>query len=274
MVSASLLIGLVLSPPEHAQVVNSPVVSIRPITTTLPVIRSERSVKAVFVPTTTSAPATHWEAEWHGNLAQPAGPARDARLAAWLKKLSASQPDAAAKRLCELHPADRVSVVAAALNHSARQQPDEAIREAIRFCDEDPSYSLEYGHALISTLSSSGHHQAALRFVLAEELEGWLGENGQKWLTSLLSAWATVAPHHAIQAVDLMVDPGLRGEALQAVAAGWSKIDPVGVANYAWQLPASPERDLMITATLHAWTDRDPASAATWARARKFDSRR
>lgn len=185
-------------------------------------------------------------------------------LAASIKNLSAVDPEAAAEQLRALHPSDRMMVVAASLRIAAQRSPEEAVKEAIRFCDEDPSYSFEYGQSLISVLSKTGHYQAALRFVLAEEWEGELGENGSKWLTGLFTNWASVAPHQAVQALELMVDPGLRGEALQAVAAGWAKIDPIALAEYASQLTAAPQRELMLAATLRTWSDADPSAAKAW----------
>jgi hypothetical protein len=177
---------------------------------------------------------------------------------------STSAIDTVGEQLRGLHPTDRVLVVAAFLREAAQQNSDKAVWEAIRFCDEDPSYSLEYGRSLISTLASTGDYRAALRFVLAEEAEGWLGENGIKWLNFLFNDWAAVAPRQAIQSVELMVGPGLRGEALQTIAASWGKSDPLVLANYVWQLPASPDRDLMMAATLRTWADTDPESADAW----------
>ena len=140
------------------------------------------------------------------------------------------------------------------LRTAAGQSADEAILETIRFCDEDPSYSLEYGRALISTLASKGEYRAALRFVLAEDAEGWLEENGSKWLTSLFNTWAKEAPQQALQIAELMVPPGQRFEALQVVAAVWAQTDPAAFDHFIRQLPATAERDQLRQTTLLAWS--------------------
>ena len=171
-----------------------------------------------------------------------------AALATELRKLSAVAPPAAAEHLLSLHPADRVSVVTWTLRDAASRSPDEAVNEAVRFCDEDPSYSLEYGRALIAALASTNDYRAALRFVRAQESDGWLGENGHKWLTTLLTDWAMSDPSEAAKAAQHSVGPALRGEALQIVAATWATTDAAAAAKFAAQLPSSPERDLAMRA--------------------------
>lgn len=159
------------------------------------------------------------------------------------------------QRLQALHPAARVVFVAAKLEAAAQQNADTAVNEAIRFCDQDPSYSLEYGRALLSTLSVHGDYRAALRFVLAEEAEGWLGENGSKWLTTLFSTWAREAPQQALQSVEGLVPAGQRAEALQTVAAIWAQSDPTALVDFLHRLPASPEREQLLQTTLSVWSD-------------------
>lgn len=209
------------------------------------------------------APPAAWEANWRHFLDQPVAPERDAALASALKELTATDPEAATEALLALHPTDRVAVVAATLADAARQKPDDAIREAIRFCDEDPAYSLEYGSSLISILSGTGDYRSALNFVLAEDSAGWLGENGSKWMNGLFDTWSKAAPEQAAQAA-LLVDPGLRGEVLQTVAGSWAKIDPLALANFVWQLPDDPERGFMLDVALRSWADDDPAAASDW----------
>jgi hypothetical protein len=204
-----------------------------------------------------------WEANWRRLLEQPDGTERAAEMAAALRELTAADPEAADRQLLALHPTDRTAVVAAALADAAQRTPDDAIREAIRFCDEDPTYSLEYGRSLISILGDTGHYRSALNFVLAEDSDGGLGENGSKWLTGLFETWAKAVPAQAAQEA-LAASPGFRGEALQAVAGAWVKSDPVALANFAWQLPADANRGLMLDAALRGWTEEDPVSAAAW----------
>ena len=163
-----------------------------------------------------------------------------------------------------MHPTDRIAFIVAALQQAARTSPAAAVSEAIRFCDLDPSYSLEYGQALISTLASSHDFSSALRFVLAEESEGGLGENGNKWLNFLFSTWGKEDPRRAAQVIDTVVNPGLRGEALQALAAGWAKVDPSGLADYIWQRPPTPERKDMLVVALRSWIEDDPEAAKAW----------
>jgi hypothetical protein len=121
---------------------------------------------------------------------------------------------------------------------------------AIRFCDEDPSYSLEYGRALIAILAKTNDYRTALRFVLAEDSEGWLGENGHKWLGTLFTSWGGSVPAEAADAAQHVVGPAWRGEALQTVAAAWAGIDPVAAVNFASQLPIPAERNLTLNAAL------------------------
>jgi hypothetical protein len=204
-----------------------------------------------------------WEARWRLLLDQSASPERAAELAAALRDLTDADPSAANRQLLELHPDDRVGVVAAALADAARRTPDDAIREAIRFCDEDPTYSLEYGRSLISLLGDIGNYRSALNFVLAEDSDGGLGENGSKWVTGLFETWAKAVPAQAAQEA-FAASPGFRGEALQAVAGAWVKSDPVALANFAWQLPADADRGFMLDAALRGWTDDDPVGAAAW----------
>ena len=169
-----------------------------------------------------------------------------------------------AEELQALHPTDRIALVTAALQQAARKSPDAAVFEAIRFCDLDPSYSLEYGRALLSTLARSHDFPAALRFVLAEESEGSLGENGNKWLNSLFNTWGQEEPRRATHAIDTLVSSGLRGEAMQAVAAGWAKTDPSGLADYVWKRPPAPEREFMLEVALRSWIEDDPVAAKSW----------
>jgi hypothetical protein len=186
-----------------------------------------------------------WDASWRYYCARPSSAERDSVLAAKLKELSAVNANAAAERLRDLHPNDRVSVVAATLRAATRKGVDEVVEEAVRLCDEDPSYSLEYGRILISTLASTGDYHAALRFVLAEEADGWLGENGNKWLTSLFTTWAKANPAQAMNSAQ-MVPAGLRGEALQAAAAVWAQTDLAGLSDFLCQLSTASDRNLVV----------------------------
>lgn len=167
----------------------------------------------------------------------------------------------ASSELDRLHPDIRVQKVALALGDALAQSPDLAVREAIRFCSEDPSYAFEYGQALIATLKNAGHCRTALRFILAEDAEGELGETTSKWMTFLFTDWAKVSPREAVVAVDAIVPAGQRAEALQAIATVWSQEDPATFASYLRGLPANAERDLLAQATWLAVAD--PTSSLT-----------
>jgi hypothetical protein len=244
----------------------SPATKPTPALSSAPSVRVTRAARAAepAVPAETrrAAPAA-WAANWHWILDQSSTPERDAALASALQELTRTDPEAATEQLLELHPTDRTAVVAAALADAARRTPDDAIREAIRFCDEDPAYSLEYGRSLISVLAETGDYRSALNFVLAEDSVGWLGENGSKWLTGLFDTWAKAAPAQAAQEA-WVASPGLRGEALQAVAGAWVKSDPVALANFVWELPAGADRGFMLDTALRGWTEDDPMGAADW----------
>jgi hypothetical protein len=153
----------------------------------------------------------------------------------------------------DFDPANRVSLVTARLEAVARQSADRAIVEAIGFCDEDPSYSLEYGRALITALARQGEYAAALRFVLAEDAEGWLEENGSKWLTSLFSTWAREAPQQALQTAETIVSAGARFEALQVVGALWAQADPAGFTHFIHQSPPTMEREQLLKTVQLSW---------------------
>lgn len=152
-----------------------------------------------------------------------------------------------------LHPNERIAEVTARLLVAAQSGPDHAVYEAIRFCDEDPSYSFEYGQSLIGLLGKAGHYSAALRFILAEDAEGWLGENGSKWMTSLFTAWAKQSPLQALETVELSVPLGQRAEALQTVAAVWAQKDPVALADFIDRVPPDSEKRQLLEDTLLAW---------------------
>jgi hypothetical protein len=201
---------------------------------------------------------------WDRLIAQPATPERDAALADALQQARATSADDAERQFLALHPTDRMAVAAATLAKAASRSADEAVREAIRFCDEDPDYALDHGRALIAVLADHGHFNAALDFVVAEDNNGWLGENGHKWLSSLFTLWATSAPERAAEAALASAGPGRRSEALQIVAAAWAKTNPAAAANFAVQLPDDTDRRPMLAITLTQWAEFDRTAVAAW----------
>jgi hypothetical protein len=201
-----------------------------------------------------ASPDARWDADWRRGAERPGR----------AKENPADVPAVAAADWLALHPADRQAAVTAALQAAAARSSAEAVRAAIRFCDEDPAYSLEHGRALIAVLAGTGDYRAALRFVLAEEAEGGLGENGSKWLGALFTRWSQVAPAAAAAVAQSEVGPGLRGEALQTIAAAWVKSNPTALADFAWQLPPSPARDDLWQTALRRWTEDDPGAARAW----------
>lgn len=209
--------------------------------------------------------ATAWQATWQRAVAQAASPERTAVLAAALAELSATSPDVATREFLALEPTDRMAIVAHTLTAAADRGAEEAVHEAIRVCDEDPAYALEYGHALLNALGKNGDYAAALSFVLAEDaVDGWLGENGQKWLTALFTRWSQAAPAQAMQVAQASIGANYRGDALQVVAAVWAKADPATAANSIGQLPASPDRQRALAIALREWAEIEPSAAAAW----------
>lgn len=163
---------------------------------------------------------SEWKTAWRHHLAQPPSPERDAALATALAELRATSPDAATRQFLALEPSDRVATVAFTLAAAANRGAEEAVHEAIRVCDEDPAYALEYGRSVLKALAKTGDYTAALSFVIAEDsVDGWLGENAHKWLTTLFTNWARSAPDDAIRAARESVGANYRDEALQIVAA-------------------------------------------------------
>jgi hypothetical protein len=206
-----------------------------------------------------------WKTEWPRLLAQPASPEREASLAAALDLLRTTPPDAATQQFLALEPSERESVVAFRLAEAAQRSSDAAVRDAIGFCDEDPARALEYGRSLIFALAKNGDFPAALSFVLAEDsVDGWLGENGHKWLTALFVSWAAADPKQAMHVAQESVGANYRGEALQVVSAVWAQADPASAANFAWELPPSTDRDRALAIVLQEWSDTDAAKASAW----------
>lgn len=153
-----------------------------------------------------------------------------------------------------LHPTARVAEVAARLRAVATQSgTDRAVDEAIRFCDEDPSYSFEYGQSLIGLLGERGDYSSALRFILAEDAEGGLGENGSKWITVLFTTWAKQAPQQALETAELSVPLSQRSEALQVAASIWARKDPIAFARFIDQSPIPSESRRLLEDSLLAW---------------------
>lgn len=206
-----------------------------------------------------------WKATWQRALAQAPSPERTAALATALAELRATSPDIATREFLALEPADRVAIVAHTLAAAADRGAEEAVHEAIRVCDEDPAYALDYGHALLNALAKTGDYAAALSFVLAEDaVDGWLGENGHKWLTALFVRWAQAAPAEAMQVAQESIGANYRGEALQVVAAVWAKADPATAANSFGKLPPSPDRERALAIALRQWSEVEPAAASAW----------
>lgn len=211
--------------------------------------------------------AAAWDELWRAALARGPGHERTRALARLLEDLHRFAPDAATEKLRALHPDDRVAVVGISLGDAAGDSTDAAVDQAIRFCDQDPAYSLEYGRALVSALIENGDPAAALDFIYAEDDKGRVGENSSKWLDTLFAHWAASAPLQAAQNALAWVPPGQREEALQTLAAIWVKADPEAPANFAWNLPAqTPGRQAMLTTALNRWTDQDAPAATAWLR--------
>lgn len=185
------------------------------------------------------------------------------------RETSPTAPSPDASPLLAFSPDERVAFVSQALAQAAGQSSDAAVRAAIRFCDEDPAYALDYGRSLISLLGKAGDYSSALGFILAEDDNGWLGENGHKWLNSLFTQWTVDAPEQAATAALQATGPARRSEALQIVAGTWAKTDPAAAANFAAQLDEPAERDTFLAISLPQWSERDPAAAQAWLAARE-----
>lgn len=203
-----------------------------------------------------------WADEWSVLAKQAASPERNRTLAA-LWRAHGDDPRVL-ERLLAMHPDDRVAVVGLVLHDLVAQSPDAAVSEAIRLCDEDQAYSLEHGRALIAALAEVGQYRVGLGFVLGETADGYLGENNQKWLTTLFTTWTQQEPTAAAQAAVNLLPTGSGSESLQAVVSVWAKTDPAKMADFLLQLPAGPERAAAFETGLRQWVDANAAEAAAW----------
>ncbi len=181
---------------------------------------------------------------------------RDAVLRGW----ATHDPDAAAKWALTLHEADRSDAIAAVLAGAVAHAPDAAVQLAARLCAQDGVRAADYGQALIGGLADAGEFQLATRFVAASAATPLRAEQ----MNTAFQLWAEHRPEEAAAAVDAIADPDLRREAFRGMAVGWAAADPVGLANFAVNLPAGETRAQALANALPRWVEQDPVAAAGW----------
>ena len=158
--------------------------------------------------------------QWRHALAlSPSAAERVPKLARILADLRTSAPEQATSKILSLEPTERILVASQIFQDAAKLSPNTAVKEGIRWCEDDPAYALEYGRALITALEDTGDHRAALDFVIAEDaVDGWLGENAHKWMTALFASWAAISPGDARRAAREVLPANYRDDALQTIA--------------------------------------------------------
>jgi len=222
-------------------------------------------------------------------------PARNAAMAAALRKLATTDPTAALAfvqaeqnlllRETLLHAAlsgwaevaaesaatwvlsiedqaNRSSAMAAVFAGAVDAHPATAVELGRSLFKKDVGAATGYGCSLVDALCGAGHFEIASS--LASD-PGTLGPVGQSiLLAKTYSAWATVHPAQAAHAAATLADPSLRTEAMLAAMGGWSQVDPAGATQHAVQLGDTPARIQILGQALRQWAGHDPAAAANW----------
>ena len=183
-------------------------------------------------------------------------------LHAVLRRWASQTPQAAYRWTLALPETERADAMAAVISGAA-QQADEDVRLASQLCRDDPIRAREYGDALISALSGTGAHRAAVRFAILAAPTGE-GEEGMKWLQAAMSEWSRQDPESAALASLRLRDPGMRFEALMAVIPQWVQLDPAGAAEVMREVPEAVDRRNLLDETLRRWAETDPVQAGRW----------
>lgn len=180
---------------------------------------------------------------------------RDAALRGW----GATAPDAAADWAVNHRLDQRMRYVSAVLS-GAVEQPNEAVRVALRLCKADPGPAADYGHALINALVDKvGSFAEATRFAST------VGTDRQQFLLdSAYYQWAKYQPEQALAAINQITDPNIKASAYDGMLAGWASADATKLASLALTMPPGEDRLKAFNVALPKWIEKDPAAATEW----------
>lgn len=89
------------------------------------------------------------------------------------------------------------------------------------------------------------------------------GQMRKTTIDSLFGAWAKEDSAGALRALSSL-GSNEKSDALQGIAAGWSRAAPADAAAWAISLPSGSERDLAINRVINTWARSSPAEAATF----------
>lgn len=179
---------------------------------------------------------------------------RTAALRGW----ASVAPDAAGDWALTVRPEERRAAVAAVLG-GAVNNPDGAVRVALRLCADDPEPAGDYGHAAVESLADAGAFEAAVKFGTEAGADKF-----PFLLKSAFFQWAQHQPEQALAALGKIADPSLRNQAFGQVAFGWAKADAQALATYALTLPPGENRTRALAEALPHWVEKDPVAAAEW----------
>ena len=178
--------------------------------------------------------------------------------AAALRGWASVAPDAAGDWALTVRAEERREAVAAVLAGAANN-PDEAVRVALRLCTADPEPAGDYGHAAVDSLADAGAFEAAVKF--GAEIGA---DKFPFLLKSAFFQWAQHQPDRALAALAKITDPSLHDQAFGQVAFGWAKADARALATYALTLPPGEKRTRAFAEALPHWVEKDPVAAAEW----------
>lgn len=182
---------------------------------------------------------------------------RNAALRGW----GAVAPDAAsAWAMGQKLDGDRLQSVNAVLTGAA-EQPDAAVRVALRLCAQDPVFAGDFGHTVVNAIvEKTGAFEAAARFAIAATMV----DRQSFLLDSAFYQWAQHEPDRARAAFNQISDPQVRGAALKGVIHGWADSDPQRLADFAQALPPGEDRSRAFAVALPHWVGKDPEAVLQW----------
>lgn len=144
------------------------------------------------------------------------------------------------------------------MNHWARENPREAATAVMQL---PPNRSLTYiaGHVADEWVSSGTDKMEIFNWVrsLPE------GQMRKTTVNRLFGAWAKEDSAGALRALSSL-GPDEKSEALQGIAAGWSRTAPADAAAWAKSLPSGDERNQAINRVVNTWARSSPPEAAAF----------
>ncbi len=198
-------------------------------------------------------------------LAEPNLRLRELFRNAVLRGWASTAPDAALEFAMHLSETDNRPAIRAVLV-GASEIPENALRLARYLTSGDSPLAKEYGLLAIAALSESGEFESATRFAA-----GGPADLCDEWLNEAFSQWSEHDPAAALRAFEGITNPEVRSRALQGLVNGWAEANPVGLAEYAWRLPAGADRALALGRALPNWVTLDPIAASEWLNSRGED---